>query len=32
MGGTTPTDLLTQISSAKATTSAPPTSSGPVTG
>jgi peptidoglycan/xylan/chitin deacetylase (PgdA/CDA1 family) len=31
-GGTTPTDLLTQISSAKATTSAPPTSSGPVTG
>jgi peptidoglycan/xylan/chitin deacetylase (PgdA/CDA1 family) len=31
-GGTTPADLLTQISSAKATTSAPPTSSGPVTG
>jgi peptidoglycan/xylan/chitin deacetylase (PgdA/CDA1 family) len=31
-GGTTPAQLLTQISSAKANTSAPPTSSGPVTG
>jgi peptidoglycan/xylan/chitin deacetylase (PgdA/CDA1 family) len=31
-GGTTPTQLLTQISSAKETTSSPPTSSGPTTG
>jgi peptidoglycan/xylan/chitin deacetylase (PgdA/CDA1 family) len=31
-GGTTPDQLLTQISSAKASTSGPPTSSGPVTG
>ncbi len=31
-GGTTPAQLLTQISTAKATTSSPPTSSGPATG
>jgi peptidoglycan/xylan/chitin deacetylase (PgdA/CDA1 family) len=31
-GGTTPAQLLTQIASAKSTTSSPPTSSGPTTG